>query len=202
MTDQIAGPTANGTVQVRRLSGPAPGGRLGMVMRDPSGSVRWSLARVWPRAKGTRHRRLVWVMLNPSRADHQRDDATVRRCIGYAEREGCNSIAVVNLVPVVSAYPGDMLAALPSYGRAWWHGHNAEAIRGAVVHAEYEPLVAVGWGAHGARPELAAYRLAVINLLHGSGITPYCLGVTSGGEPVHPLRQRADAPLTSWSPRA
>jgi hypothetical protein len=38
-----------------------------------------------------------WVMLNPSTADAEVDDATIRRCIGYAKQAGLAGIVVRNL---------------------------------------------------------------------------------------------------------
>lgn len=195
------GPAGNGTVAVRILRGTAPGGRLGLCMRNPSGSVRWSLARVWPATQGTKPRRMVWIMLNPSRADHEHDDATVRRCVGYALREGCNSVAVINLVPLVATYPAGMLAGLQP-GPRWWQEQNTLAIRSALQRVDSPPLVIAGWGTLGTRPEIAGYRAQILALLDDAGITPHALGVTVSGEPVHPLRQRSDAPLIPWSPRA
>ena len=39
----------------------------------------------------------TFIMLNPSTADHMVDDPTIRRCVGFAEREGCTGLEVVNL---------------------------------------------------------------------------------------------------------
>ena len=38
------------------------------------------------------------IMLNPSTADAQVDDATIRRCIGFAGAHGCGSLLVANHV--------------------------------------------------------------------------------------------------------
>ena len=50
------------------------------------GTYRYSLTREW--AEGPR---LLFVMLNPSTADAEADDPTIRKCIGYAQREGFGS---------------------------------------------------------------------------------------------------------------
>jgi hypothetical protein len=39
----------------------------------------------------------VWVMLNPSTADATKDDATIRKCCGFATRWGFGGILVANL---------------------------------------------------------------------------------------------------------
>ena len=49
---------------------------------SPCGRYRYTLSRTWGDA-----RPLAFVMLNPSTADANVDDPTIRRCIGFAERE-------------------------------------------------------------------------------------------------------------------
>ena len=43
---------------------------------------------------------MLVVMLNPSTATDEVDDPTIRRCIGFAKREGCAWLKVGNLSPV------------------------------------------------------------------------------------------------------
>jgi hypothetical protein len=49
--------------------------------------------RHWTKDAGS----VCWVMLNPSTANHERDDATIRRCVEFARRWGYGGIEVVNL---------------------------------------------------------------------------------------------------------
>ncbi len=49
---------------------------------------------------------VVWVMLNPSTADHVHDDPTIRRCMGFARAWGYGGIAVVNLYAWRATDPG------------------------------------------------------------------------------------------------
>ena len=60
---------------------------------SPCGNYRYSLRRLWDEKRPG----VLWVMLNPSTADANADDPTVRRCMGYARSWGCGSIEVVNL---------------------------------------------------------------------------------------------------------
>lgn len=144
------------------------------------GRYRYSLEREWglgPRA--------LFVMLNPSTADAEVDDPTIRRCIAFARREGCGSLEVVNLYALRATDPRELEAAtrrLAGRGRI-----NSDAIRRA-MHRSSGPWVAA-WGAH---PLAAA---EVPHLPCGFRDRAVCLGKTKGGAPRHPLYVRADAPL-------
>ena len=51
------------------------------------------------------------VMLNPSTADETQNDPTIRRCIDFANRWGFGWLHVVNLSPLRSPDPKELLAA-------------------------------------------------------------------------------------------
>jgi hypothetical protein len=50
---------------------------------SPCGTFRFRLGRRWSDGPS-----LAFVLLNPSTADETADDQTVRRCMGFAQREG------------------------------------------------------------------------------------------------------------------
>ena len=56
---------------------------------DKSGRYRYSLTRRWASGGDT----VAFVLLNPSTADAERDDPTIRRCMGYAKHWGCAALA-------------------------------------------------------------------------------------------------------------
>lgn len=45
---------------------------------------RYVLNRIWDETKST----VVFIGLNPSTADEETDDQTIRKCIGYAKKMG------------------------------------------------------------------------------------------------------------------
>lgn len=132
---------------------------------------------------------LLFVMLNPSTADDHVDDPTIRRCIGFAKREGAPLLQVVNLY----AYRATDPAAL---SRAPWPVGvgNDDVLESALAMKHVRVVCA--WGAHPmarkAMPRFArAHRLALSPPL-------FCLGHTREGAPRHPLYVRADEPLVPF----
>ena len=71
-----------------------------------SGVYRYLLEREWATGK-----KAVFVLLNPSTADATKDDPTIRRCIGFAQRWGLGGVAIVNLFAFRSTSPSVMMAA-------------------------------------------------------------------------------------------
>lgn len=146
-------------------------------------TYRYVLTRTWdislPVAK--------WIMLNPSTADAMKDDPTIRRCAGFARREGCGGIAVVNLFALRATDPAALRQADDPAGPA-----NDPFI---AIHAGPGDLVIAAWGAGGTLNGRAA---EVGQRLTAAGVRLKCLGVTAAGQPRHPLYVRADAPLLPW----
>jgi hypothetical protein len=54
---------------------------------------------------------MLIIGLNPSTADAISDDATIRRCVGLAKREGCGRLVMLNLFAFRATTPADMFAA-------------------------------------------------------------------------------------------
>lgn len=68
------------------------------------GLYRYQLNRVWSDA-----RPLYFVMLNPSTADANDDDPTIRKCIGFAKHNDFGSISVYNLFAYRAADPNELI---------------------------------------------------------------------------------------------
>lgn len=123
-----------------------------------------------------------FVMLNPSTADATEDDPTIRRCIGFAKREGCGALTVVNLFPFRATKPADLWATDPliRIGPAQGEVEFHQAIRGS-------DLIVAAWGAD--------TRGAEHWIVHRWGKQMLCLGKTKNGQPRHPLYVKGDTPL-------
>ena len=132
---------------------------------------------------------MTFVMLNPSTAGARADDATIRRCRGFAEREGCTSIEVVNLFALVSTDPQGLLTDPDPVGFAC-----DQVIVNACTGRE-DRTVLVAWGANAGHPLLRPRALQVLELLDRHQVPCQALGITADGYPAHPLRLRKDAQL-------
>lgn len=134
----------------------------------------------------------LFVMLNPSTADAQMDDPTIRRCISFAKRESCSSLTVVNLFALRATDPRE-LARHPDPVGPENDRHLAEQM------AEHRlGIVIAAWGNH---PMAGPRVLEVLHRLsYPSDLLPpiHALGLTQGGSPRHPLYVRGDQPLVRW----
>lgn len=164
------------------------------------GRYRYTLTRTLATRLGADPERVAaFVMLNPSTADEHADDPTIRRCIGFADREGCGALVVVNLSAIRATDPAE-LAELAEPDETVTR--NAVAIRSAVrLAARSSGPVIAAWGASSSArgwPGRAARVAALERLLRAEGVGAVCLGATAAGDPRHPLYVRGDAPLIPW----
>lgn len=147
------------------------------------GRYRYRLTRTWGEG-----RRTTFIMLNPSTADAELDDPTIRRCVRFAADLGTHGLEVVNLYAFRATDPADMLAAPDPVGPEN-DRYLAYAARLAAAHKG--PLIAA-WGAN-ARAERVEH---VLRLPHMERLT--ALSVTKSGAPGHPLYLPATSRPTAW----
>ena len=147
------------------------------------GHYRWWLQRRWAAERPV----LLFVGLNPSRADGRHNDPTLRRLIGFASTWGYGGLEVLNLFARISASPAVLRRAADPVGP-----HTDAWIRRRLRAQPQAPLW-LGWGNHG--PWRGRDR-AVLALLAGRRLL--CLGCTASGQPRHPLYLPATAPLRPW----
>ena len=131
------------------------------------GLYRYELVREWQQIG----RRMVFIMLNPSTADAALDDPTIRRCMGYARREGCGGIKVYNLFAVRATDPKELLKVADPNGESNYY-HVSTALD---VAEEWRDIVVAAWGAY---PK--ARRSDVYKLIANHPNTR-CLGTTANG---------------------
>lgn len=145
------------------------------------GKYRYRLTRYWGPGK-----MLPFVMLNPSTADADVDDPTIRRCMGFARRFEAGGIIVVNLFAYRATDPVELKRVADPIGPA-----NFDALQEiAIVSGGTNSPVICAWGTSAG--ERGADVVAMMRREHAH---LFCLGLTKGGHPRHPLYVRGDAPL-------
>lgn len=127
----------------------------------------------------------LFVMLNPSTADGEQDDPTIRRCVAFAKRFKYDRLEVVNLFAYRATNPQDVL-------RMTGDGdpigpRNQEIIERASADAG---LIICAWGAHGSH-------IGQDETVRGwmGDRKVHALGCTKEGHPRHPLYLKSDADL-------
>ena len=145
---------------------------------SPCGTYRYRLKRLWD----DRIEPLVWVMLNPSTADAEVDDNTIRRVVAFSQREGKYGGAVVLNLYALRATNPKALARHPQP-----YGPRNDAVLDLYARSPFDMVAA--WGAHA--PVHAARILT--GPLRDRRLL--CLGKTKDGHPRHPLYVKGDRPF-------
>lgn len=156
------------------------------------GKYRYYLERRWigERPNDT----LGFLMLNPSSADSNIDDPTIRRCVGFAHRMGYSGIAVVNLMAYRATKPKNLPESQEAIGPLRNYYYN----RIGVFHCS---RVVCAWG--GKLPatftefDMGQALMAIgVDMLSVSDSGRFqCFGYCSNGAPRHPLMLPNDAQL-------
>lgn len=150
---------------------------------SPGLRYRYWLSRTWREQPGF----LLWIMLNPSSADALDDDATIRKCMGFARRWGYGSITVVNLYALRSTDPKALEAHADPVGP-----DNDEWICRLAARATG---IMAGWGASG--PRGLKERAVRVNAMLPN-VEVCCIGRTRDGYPRHPSRPGYATPVEMY----
>ena len=186
----------------------------GAVLSD-CGKYRYVLWRRWDTAKP----RLIFIMLNPSIADAEQDDATIRVCMGRARRMDMGGIHVLNLFAFRATDPTQLDGVADPVGP-----ENDRYIEKYLGMRDFDgdgqrfEMMIAAWGDGGLRPGLAPtlrsaaradwarprrerWREVVSQICGEMGDRLFCLGTTKAGQPKHPLRISYDVAPTLWMDR-
>lgn len=143
------------------------------------GNYRFHLTRTWE----ANNKLVCFIGLNPSTADHERDDPTIRRCRNFAKSWGYGGMVMLNLFAWRATSPKDMMNANDPI-----HFQNDAYIEKI---SAYAGIVVACWGNHGVflnrGPRI---KNKMTNL--------YYLKLTKAGYPAHPLYLKKDLEPVHW----
>jgi len=136
------------------------------------GKYRYQLSRIWnnvlPKA--------LFIMLNPSTADHEKDDPTIRRCINFVKSWGGGGLYVGNLFAYRTSKPTILLQ----------QANQKEDIVGILndfnlrLMAHKCTRIVFAWGNNGS---LYDRDKQIIKMFPDA----CCLDLSKNGHPKHPL---------------
>ena len=152
---------------------------------SPCGRYRHALGRYWNREAGF----VLFIGLNPSTADAEQDDPTIRRCVRFARDWGYGGIEMGNLFDWRATDPKDCRRAM-AFAVS---DKNDACLR---VRAAESRFVIAAWGAAAwAQDRISQVFRGVFN----EERRWHCLGLTKGGSPRHPLYVPAvTKPILFW----
>lgn len=152
---------------------------------SPDRVYRYCLWRLWRNIAAPRY--ILWIMLNPSTADEDDLDPTLRRCIDFSKQWDFDGMCIANLFAFRATLPEDMKATDDPVGDendAWLAKLAGEA--GIVIAA---------WGNDGAYQRRAE---AVRVLLASMGAKLHYLKLNADGSPMHPLYAKGSLVPKPW----
>jgi hypothetical protein len=117
---------------------------------------------------------IAWICLNPSTADENQLDPTLRRIRGFSPAWGDTHFIMLNAFAYRATDPADMKAAADPVGpdNDHWIAHWAGQV----------DRVMLGWGEHGAHLGRHERVLALLDPAKA-----WCLACNASGQPKHPL---------------
>lgn len=138
------------------------------------GKYRYMLWREWgddPQNKA------LFIGLNPSTADGESDDPTIRRCVSFAQKFGCDALTMANLFAYRATDSAELSKVEDPVGP-----DNDKWLRNFGMTAT---IIVAAWGAFPVGDRAAEVLEMLPQVL--------CLGKTKSGAPRHPLYLRKDA---------
>ncbi|TBL80831.1 DUF1643 domain-containing protein [Paenibacillus thalictri] len=155
---------------------------------DATGTYRYLLRREWDSAKP----KALWIMLNPSTADHEEDDPTIKACTRFSLGWGYGSFEVVNLFAYRATHPSELKKIEKPIAIG---AENGAFVREALAKAD---VIVAAWGAHG-KIHKRNQDMHFISLIDKYELK--CLDILTYGDPRHPLYVSADTLLREFKPQ-
>jgi hypothetical protein len=150
--------------------------------------------RLWRDGLDDYQKSCLFIMLNPSTADGNVDDQTIRKCTGFCKCWGYGLLIVCNLFAFRSTKPSGLLAVDDAIGP-----ENDEWLRSETAAAH---RIVLAWGSHNIVNTIIDLRTFQLTPLLSRYIDKtFVLGRCKNGNPRHPLMLPYDTVLERWLPK-
>lgn len=146
---------------------------------SPCGTYRYELRRRVPCALRWIHP-AVFVLFNPSTADHVKDDQTVKKGLGFCERWSCTEMVFVNLYAFRSSKPKKLWGCDDPIGPEN-NDHLRRVLKGIVGGRLF-----FAWGAIKG-PKMKERVQTICDIVSEMRVQPEALVITKEGFPGHPV---------------
>jgi hypothetical protein len=138
------------------------------------GLYRWWLFRCWAANLPL----IIWIMMNPSTADHTKNDPTILKVIRYSTKWGFGAVLVLNIYAFRSSRPENLpqkMKEAVGLSNNWW-------IRTIFAYAAKKNIpVICAWGVKHKERGCQVRQMA-----NDASLELQCLEVALNGEPKHP----------------
>lgn len=134
---------------------------------------------------------LMFIMVNPSTADAEKDDPTIRKCIGFADRNGFARVLVGNLFAFRATDVNELRNERDPIGP-----ENDTHLHAMLRETD---MVIAAWGSLSKLPETLRRRWR--DVVHLADRIPHQLkmiGACADGHPKHPLMVGYDSKIEPW----
>lgn len=170
---------------------------------SPDGIYRWTLGR---ELVGSGKPLAIFCLLNPSKADAEKEDATTRRLWRFAMELGYGGYMLINMFAFRATSPRDLYDATDPVGpenQEWiFRVLRDERSRRQQLDDYENDVVPVhvicGWGNHGALMGQDQTFLGWMMSPELLDVELQCFGLTKENQPKHPLYLPATARTTKW----
>lgn len=149
---------------------------------SPCGKYRYSLSRIWDHSAD----QIIFVGLNPSTADADKDDPTIRKLVAYSKRWGYGGFTIVNIFAYRSTDPALLLTLDKTTAIGELNGMYLRKYLGQQIidKKKYFPEVVIMWGTKG---YIHDQHKSILEWLQFLEQELHCFELSKDGYPKHPL---------------
>lgn len=148
---------------------------------------RYYLSRIWDEKMS----KMLFIGINPSTADGEKDDHTVSRLVKFCQSWGFGGFYIVNLYSFISPEPEDMIDHYNNLTNKMEKALHKQNMAVALRYGRICSMITFMWGAGIPNQTQADKYIRTFR-------DAYCFGKTREGHPKHPLFLASHTQLTKF----